>query len=175
MREVHLLTNNRFLNINEVVDPENSVRGYQFAERRGVDSIAFVCYNKNAKTVLLNLEYKPPVDAFILGAFGGSIDKEKSYEEITQAEVREEAGFEVQLEDIINLGKVFVSTQMNQFCYLYLVYVDAKNQKDRQPENAIEAKAKTEWRNVYNPVLFEELADWKAITILAKAEKKGLI
>jgi len=175
MREVAQLTNNRFLNINQVVDPENHVRGYQFAERAGVDSIAFICYDKNTLMVLLNKEYKPPIDAFILGAFGGSIDKDKSYEEIVQGEVLEEAGFEVSLEDIKNLGKVFVSTQMNQFCYLYLVYVDAKNQKDRHPENAIEAMAKTEWHHLVREKLFKELADWKAITILAKAERAGLI
>ena len=175
MREVTQLTNNRFLNIKQVVDEEHGCAGYQFAERRGVDSVAFVCYDKNTEMVLLNNEFKPPVNCFLVGAFGGSLDKESSMIDIVIGEVREEAGFEVATEDIIDLGQVFVSTQMNQFCNLYLVYVDSKEQKERQPENAVEALAKTEWHSIHNQNLYKELEDWKAITILAKAEREGLL
>ena len=174
MRQIKTLTNNKFLNIKEVVDPEHHVSGYQFAERRGVDSIAFICYDSSTNELLLNNEYKPPTNEMVLGAFGGSLDKDVNKMDIVIGEVREEAGFEVTEDDVVELGKMFVSTQMNQYCYLYLVYVFKSEQKDRQPENAVEALATTQW--IYNDLdVFNGIEDWKAITIIAKSENQGLI
>ena len=177
MREVTQLTDNRFLNIKIVVDEEHGCAGYQFAERLGKDSVAFICYDKETNMVLLNNEFKPPIGSYLLSAFGGSLDKASNIgqEEIVRAEVREEAGFEVTTEDIVDLGKVFVSTQMNQFCSLYLVYVDSKKQGERHPENKCESLATTLWHSIYNQNLFRELEDWKAITIIAKSERMGLL
>lgn len=174
MREVTQLTNNRFLNIKQVADEEHGVKAYQFAERLGKDSIAFVCYDKETGLVLLNHEFKPPVGQFIITAFGGSLDKEKDLKTIVKEEVREEAGFEVDFKDIVDLGSVFVSTQMNQYCRLYLVYVDKKMQKERMPENYVEKIASLIWWPI-NDAFYGELQDWKAIIIIAKAEKEGLL
>ena len=171
-RIVEKLTDNKFLNIKQVKDPEMGVGGYQFAERKGKNSVAFICYDKDTELFLLNNEYKPPTNEFILGAFGGSIDKDMDYNYIVKAEVKEEAGFDVDIEDILCVGTSFVSTQMNQYCYLYLVYVDGKNQGEREPENAIEELAKTRW---VVRVGIDGLDDWKAITIVAKASNIGVI
>ena len=174
MRIIKQLTNNKFLNIKEVVDEEHHVKGYQFAERRGVDSIAFICYDSNTNEFLLNNEYKSPVNSMILSAFGGSLDKDVNKMDIVIGEVREEAGFEVTEDDVVELGKMFVSTQMNQYCYLYLVYVFKSEQKDRQPENKVEALATTQW--IYNDFdVFNGIEDWKTISIIAKSENQGLI
>ena len=173
MREVIQLTNNKYLNIKEVRDPENHINGYQFAERLGVDSVAFICVDKKRQAMfLLNHESKPPIGPFLTTAFGGSLDKEKCAEEIVMAEVKEEAGYVVRLTDIKFLGKQFVSTQMNQFCYLYLVFVDKDNVEERAPENALEASAEPVWWS-RNAVMDSQ--DWKAIAIIAKAEHQGLL
>lgn len=171
-RNVESLTDNRFLNIKQVVDPSKGCRGYQFAERRGQDSIAFICYDKNTNKFLVNGEYKPPVDEFIDGAFGGSLDKDVSMVEIVMGEVKEEAGFVVGENDIVPVGRSFVSTQMNQYCYLYLVYVDKADQQEREPENAIEALAETKWVTT-DEINFSD--DWKAITTIVKARDQGLL
>jgi len=168
MRTIKQTTSNKFLNIKEVVDPEYHINGFQFAERRGVDSIAFICFDKNKEQFLFNKEYKPPLNIFVLGAFGGSIDKDKKPEEIVLDEVREEAGFVVSPDDVKLVGKVLVSSQMNQFCYLYIVFVDKEKQQQRHPENACEAMATTHW------VLWEEealskLEDWKPVAIISMA------
>jgi hypothetical protein len=42
MREIKKLTDFKFINIKEVVEPEKNVKGYQFAERLGVNSVAFI-------------------------------------------------------------------------------------------------------------------------------------
>jgi len=169
MRAVKSLTNNKFLNIKEVCDPDNHVRGYQYAERLGKDSVAFVCYDYTTNEILLNSEYKPPINEFILGAFGGSIDKDKNIKQIVIEEVREEAGFEVTEGDCLSMGRVFVSTQMNQFCYLFMVLVDRRKQKERSPENEVEAMAVTKWIDWNSDIT--DLSDWKAITIMSKYEK----
>jgi len=167
MRIEDKITDFKFLNIKKVEDPDNNVQGYFFAERLGKDSVAFICYDPNTHEFLLNKEYKPPIDDFLLGAFGGSMDKDKKPEEIVIDEVKEEAGFRVSKRDVQYLGKAFVSTQMNQFCHLFLVFVDKDNQEEREPENAVEAMASTEW--VSDSKVWE-LEDWKAITILGKSE-----
>jgi 8-oxo-dGTP pyrophosphatase MutT (NUDIX family) len=171
MRTVKTLADEKFLKLKKVVDPENNVGGYLFAERLGVDSIAFVCYDQETAEVLVNNEYKPPVNEFISGAFGGSLDKDSDMVDIVIAEVKEEAGFVVTNDDIVPLGKVFVSTQMNQYCYLFLVIVDKRNQEEREPENAIEAMATTKWIDVESVF---DLEDWKAPLIVTKAVHESL-
>lgn len=171
-KTIKQLTNNRFLNIKEIKDPENNVRGYQFAERLGVDSVAFIGYYPQEETFLVNKEYKPPISRFITGAFGGSMDKSKSPAEIVIGEVREEAGFEVNESDLKYLGRVFVSTQMNQFCYLFIVILDKVKQKERQPENAVEAMATTKWVKEEDIYKMEE---WKPIAIVALSKELGII
>jgi hypothetical protein len=170
MREVTELTDNKFLNIKAVKHPEMHVNGYQFAERRGVDSIAFICYDSRTNKFLVNGEYKPPTNEFIDGAFGGSLDKDVSKEEIVIAEVKEEAGFVVDEDAVVMVGRSFVSTQMNQYCYLYIVYVDREDQQEREPENAIEAMAETKWVTVDEINLSD---DWKSIAIVTKAKHQG--
>ena len=172
MRTINALTNNKFLNIKEVCHPEKNVKGYQFAERRGVDSIAFICWDRATGDYLVNREYKPPVDEFICSAFGGSLDKNVDQMKIVIGEVREEAGFEVTDKDVIFVGKAFVSTQMNQYCWLYFVMVDKKSQLELKPENAVEAMAKPVW--MWRSEIIK-LDDWKAVTILTKAENMGII
>jgi len=167
MRIVKQTTANKFINLHEIKDPDNHVNGYQYAERRGVNSVAFICFDKNIGQVLLNYEYKPPVNKFILGAFGGSFDKDKTGVEIVIDEVKEEAGFVVTTKDIELVGKSFVSTQMNQYCYLYVVSVCKEDQQDREPENEIEAMAVTKWLETFQ---LKAINDWKAITILAKSD-----
>jgi len=165
MREVETLADHKFVSLKKVRHPEKNVNAYLYAERLGVDSVAFICFDPRANKILLNNEYKPPINDFVLGAFGGSLDKSKNPAEIVKAEVREEAGFEVEDKDIVCVGKSFVSTQMNQYCHLFIVLVFQENELDRQPENAIEAMATTKWIDREDVV---DLDDWKAITIWAK-------
>jgi 8-oxo-dGTP pyrophosphatase MutT (NUDIX family) len=174
MRIVKQLTNGKFLNIKEVRDPENHVNGYQFAERKGKDSVAFILWDNDHEQFLLNNEYKPPVDEFILGAFGGSLDKDKTPEQIVIEEVKEEAGFVVSKDQVHFVGEVFVSTQMNQFCRLYLVEVNKEYQDEREPENAIEAMAETKWIQ-FDSSEFAKLRDWKALTIISLAQTKNIL
>jgi 8-oxo-dGTP pyrophosphatase MutT (NUDIX family) len=172
MRIVKKLTDNKFLNLKEVRDPENNVNGYQFAERLGKDSVAFILWDNDSEQFLLNKEYKPPIDSMMLGSFGGSIDKDKFLVDIVIDEVREEAGFIVEAKDVKYVGRFFVSTQMNQYCHLYIVFVDKNKQVEREPENEIEKIATVSWHSLEE---IYKIEDWKPIVIVEKAKEKNII
>lgn len=148
--------------------------GYYYAERYGKNSIAFILYDKNRKEHWgLIEEYKPSVDARIITAFGGSLDKDgKTVKEICKEEVLEEAGFSVELSDIKYCGAKLVSTQMNQICYLFLVNVTNKEQVGRQPQNAIEEEAIVMWRTTNDILHDKNFMCWKTESILNRVLKK---
>jgi len=147
---------NKFLKIKEN-------QGYYYAERLGVDSVAFILYDIDTDLYGLINEYKPPINRFMVTAFGGSIDKSHGLINIVQEEVLEEAGYEVKHRDITFVDSCFVSTQMNQFCYLYLVNVSKDNYKGRQPQTKWEESASVVWLPEEAVLKIE---DWKAKVIL---------
>lgn len=172
MRTIKKLTDNKYLNIKEVVDEKNHVSGYQFAERRGVDSVAFICYNSETGQFLLNREYTPPTNEFLVRAFGGSLDKQISKKSIVKEEVQEEAGYTVTDDMIHEVGSAFVSTQMNQRCFLYLVDITNGKKTGRIPENQVEQMATELWRKEIDINWGD---DWKSIVIIKKAKEKKII
>lgn len=172
---------------------------YQYAERKGVDSVAFIMYCPREDRFALINEFKPPIGEYMMTAFGGSLDKDigphpyGGWEDkkieidknwmtkqnrvtgrvgIVQQEVREEAGYDVRIENVLPLGRAFVSTQMNQFCYLYVVLIDDvfTQYKGRKPENASEEKARVVWRKREQIMKGE---DWKSIMILSRFDNRN--
>ena len=145
---------------------------YYYAERAGKDSVAFILIDRNREDCIgvLN-EPKPPIgdDVFLTTAFGGSLDKPISLNKIVQEEVKEEAGYTVPLSTITYLNKVFVSTQMNQFCHLYAVDVTnyllgTRNLEEHESESSVK------W---IGPEALLNLQDWKAPLIYMKYIKEN--
>ena len=104
--------------------------GYVYGERNGVDSIAFILWD-GEKVGLIN-EHKPPLGAteFRTTAFGGSLDMNFAPRQICIQEIKEEAGYDVKT--VHDLGKVLVSTQMNQHCHLFFADVTGLEQGERE-------------------------------------------
>jgi len=154
---------------------------YYYTERGGRDSIAFILFDQNAGKIGLINEAKPPLDevfnqkAMRVTAFGGSIDMDKSPEEICQVEVLEEAGYDVPLENIVCVGTTMVSTQMNQGCVGFMVDVtglvpgkteaDIKNEAQDEKDPDEFCHNSTIWMN--DDELMDN-NDWKSIWIFAK-------
>lgn len=141
---------------------------YFYAERKGVDSVAFILIDhfcEDGKKWGLTREFKPPINDYLITAFGGSVDKTTSLTQIVIDEVKEEAGFIVREDDVAYVGKTLCSTQMNQFAHLYAVFVDIKNLKARTTEDHIEKLSSTVWMH-RDEVLRN--SDWKSITIMTK-------
>lgn len=163
------MNENKFLQIKKYTGKE-AEGDYFYAERLGVDSVAFVLHDRNREDCfgLIN-EFKPPLNDFLISAFGGSLDKPYGMLDIVKEEVREEAGYKINISDISCAGRSFVSTQMNQFCYLYLVDVTYCPKFDPQPQSEMEKLATVVW---LHPSQIVNGDDWKSITIL---KKMGLI
>lgn len=153
---------NKFLKIKEWKG-EGRQGSYYYAERLGKDSVAFVLINRNTGKVGLIREFKPPINEYLVTAFGGSLDKPVSHEQIIREEVAEEAGYTgVHLS---YAGQSYVSTQMNQWCHLYLVDVTHCKQGKANPQTELEKLASIVW--LY-PEEIKRGDCWKAITILSK-------
>ncbi len=157
---------------------------YFYAERKGVDSVAFILLDENRsdKYGVVN-ERKPPMDerygeeVFIETAFGGSNDMiadEKyfamsdeevieHFKKLVQIEAREEGGFDVGVDKIKFVAKELVSTQMNQWAFLFVVNVTDVTQGKTDPQNAVEAMATIRWKNFKQ---VQKMNDWKTKSII---------
>jgi len=142
--------------------------GFYYGERKGIDSVAFVLFAINTdddKRIGLVYELKPPLEHSLTGAFGGSIDDEKYYDDLrslVKDEAMEEAGFDINVNDVKYYGKYYVSTQQNQFCYLFGVTVDKTKQQLRTTTNVRELESTIMWVSLPEVV---HLKEWKAILI----------
>ena len=159
-------------------------RGYYlYAQRVGVDSIAFILYDGDTQKYALIHESKPPLDtthyrSSLITAFGGSIDmgKETSYQEICQIEVVEESGYIVPFSNIHSIGKTLVSTQMSQLCEGFIV--DVTNlKKEQQAEWELYESSSIEGERVIWMSADEvmENGDWKSVYIMTQARYREII
>jgi len=110
---------------------------------------------------------------FLETAFGGSNDtielheyfkmdeqnRIKHFKKIVKIEVLEEAGYKVQSKDIKFISKEFVSTQQNQFCYLFVVNVTGKKLGKPTTTDKGEVLSKTKWKNLKEVI---KTKCWKA-------------
>ena len=150
---------------------------YVYSERAGVDSIFFILHDaNNPKKFGLISESKPPMDerlndfAMLTTAFGGSMEPTLSPVQLTQKEVAEESGYEVEEDSIIFLGSTLVSSQLSQIAHGFLVDVTG-TEKTLDAEYELET-ASEEFK--HNKVVWMdelELAannDWKSCFIMLK-------
>ena len=150
-----------------------------YAERGGIDSIAFILYDDNIKRFALIKEAKPPFDeafekeAYMKTAFGGSIDTDtETYKQICQQEVLEESGYKVPLERIWNTGETVVSTQMSQICYTYMVDVTGIEKTEKAEYEMNDTEENVIWMT-YNELM--DLGEWKSLYIANLAIFRGYI
>lgn len=157
-------------------------RGYYlYAERGGVDSIAFILFDNKSKKFGLIHESKPPLDermnkkVHMTTAFGGSIDSLNSKKEICLTEVEEESGFEVTLDRIHEVGTTMVSTQMSQMCTCFLVDVTGlEKTKDAEYEIHLDKfnGNAVKWFTISEVM---DNQDWKSVYIVMQSIYKEII
>ena len=151
---------------------------YEYSERPGLDSIAFILYDSTKPNCfcLIN-EAKPPLDertktlATLTTAFGGSKDSNMPSLLICKQEVLEEAGYNIPIKNIHYVGCTMVSTQSSQFLEAYLVDVT-----NLQPTYTTECDSTpNEYLTWLTPEQLIMNSDWKSIFILTKSKEKGLL
>ena len=165
---------------------------YEYAERGGQDSIAFILFDNKSKKFCLINESKPAMDerngeeTRMTTAFGGSIDSTHPEQQICQTEVLEETGFEVSLDRVHYVGETLVSSQMSQMCVGYLVDVtgltkthEAEYEKEvsktQSQKDAEEFSGNSVHWFTYSEIM--ENSDWKSIFISTQAiyQEKNVI
>jgi hypothetical protein len=121
-------------------------------------------------------------EAYLATAFGGSNDKIdileykklseeekiKYFKKIVLNEVKEESGYQIKIDNIKFIDKAFVSTQQNQFCYLYIVDITKVKKEKPDFETEMEALSSIEWLDTVEIV--KNTYDWKAKNIVLNYE-----
>ena len=135
---------------------------YYYAQRPGIDSVAFILTNDHNQVGLIDIYHGPTPDVRIC-AFTGSMDMTgKDYIETVIAEVKEESGYIVGPKDITYIRKFEVGTQTNEMVHLFLVKVSETNKGDREPDGPHEAASRVVWMD---PVDAMQSRDWKAVLL----------
>lgn len=143
----------------------NNGESYYFAERAGVDSVAFMLFDGNREDCFGLIEqYRGNHGAFHKGMYTGSLDKpEKSLEQIVQEEVLEEAGFSIPDEDIpsriIKVSTEHAGSLSNEQVHLYIVNVTNLEQEATQPQSVFEENTNNLWMTHMGVFHCD---DWKA-------------
>jgi hypothetical protein len=146
------------------------IDSYYFAERKNVDSIAFVLFATNVddeRRVGLTYEYQPGINKSIIKAFTSSI-KDPNVDDVLDLVIQEieyQAGFITTKPEIEYLGKCFVSSNMSEFCHLFGVAVDKTRQFKKEPSSLRKINAGHYWATNEE---VKDLEDWRAQTILMK-------
>jgi hypothetical protein len=146
------------------------IDSYYFAERKNVDSFAFVLFATNIddeRRVGLTYEYQPGINKSIIKAFTSSI-KDPNVDDILDLviqEIESQAGFITTKPEIEYLGKCFVSSNMSEFCHLFGVAVDKTRQFKKEPSSSRKINAGHYWATNEE---VKDLEDWRAQTILMK-------
>ena len=159
---------------------------YYYAERKGVDSIAFLLFRVGSSGGLelgLVNESKPPLNhrlgevVSMTTAFGGSQDevveekylkmseeeKQELMRRIAIRECKEEAGYSIGADGVYSLGKLWLSSMMNQYVYLYAFDVNGLEVGERNPQNTSESLSSVIWVNGV-----ESISCAKALSIYTK-------
>ena len=169
--EVYASPKGKWLKVFKAVDPlDKDDEGYFFCERVGIDSVAFLLLDRNnkRKPFICLEQFSSSHGKFVKGAYTGSLDKdEKSIEEIVQEEVKEEAGFEVELDAINSLGKMVVCSHSSEQVNLYLVDVTNVQWAGKAPENKFEANMR---QIKMNEDEIKKHCEWKAQMIIQRAD-----
>jgi hypothetical protein len=155
---------------NPWVKMKKTQKGFIYAERKGIDSVAFILIDKEKKQIGVLEEYKDAIYKRLLTAFGGSIDKHQNdLKQLVIEEILEESGFQVEKNQVKKVAKIYCSNMMNQFVHLFVVFVDKNKQGKKTTTNPSELKSTVIWKP-FNWDL-KDCFDWKTITILFKINK----
>lgn len=162
-------------------------RGFYYAERKGVCSVAVLCYRvvdtEEGIDVLVRKQPLPirgaqahddkEIELFSC-PITGTMDEGKTPLEVAINEVKEEAGILVSEAEMVYVKKYSVGTQTNEEVYCFVCDVTGKSSTRVTPDGYFESKSHNEWHPIstiadaeYSGlcILYHELLNY-----LAKAE-----
>lgn len=107
-------------------------KGFIFAQRRGINSTATLCFKKQKEgyefliryqplPILNNKKFKNIDNSLYPCCITGSLEKNQTPIQNCIAEVFEESGYKIAKKDIVDTVNTVSTTQMNEIVYHYLV------------------------------------------------------
>ena len=168
--EVYASPRDKWLKVFRVIDPQDSEdQGYYFCERIGKDSVAFLLLDQDRpdKPFVCLEQYSSSHNKFTKGAYTGSLDKkDKSVEEIVQGEVKEESGYNIDLDRILSVGEMEVCSHSSEIVNLFLVDITGLEGSGKAGENIFEENM----RDIrMNREEIKNHCEWKAQLITQRA------
>ena len=150
---------------------KESLRGFQYLERKGKDSVAVFLLRKSGRNleqydVLIRQQHLCIDNREVNGRFRlfpcpvtGALNEGESSEDAAKREVYEETGYRVQ---VLPLGQYIVGTQVNEICYLYYADVTRMEPDAAQQDGTyMESISKNEW----HPFEYMKFCDYAACQI----------
>lgn len=156
----------KWLKIKMTYDPNEKGKEFYFAQRLGKDSVAFLLIDKNREDDKYQIlkQYSSPYGKFQEGVFTGSLEKHgKSVMDHVIEEVKEEAGYDVDKEQIKLITSEEVGSSTNEIVHLYLVDITGLEQEIREPENIFEENMD---RKFVNADYINNHCGWKSKLII---------
>ena len=151
-------------------DPKD---GYFWTRRGGKDSVAFLLYDKEKERYGAVKCYHGPSHTWQVRAFTGSLDKDKSKEDILKDEVREEAGYTVDSDSVKELPSYYLGHNTDEKVTLYVVDITGLEREIPDFENDFEKNSEIYWLS--DTGLIRKSPDWKVVTILLWADGEAEI
>ncbi|TPR53897.1 NUDIX domain-containing protein [Metamycoplasma neophronis] len=133
-------------------------QGIIYAQRRNKDSIAALCYRKNADgskdylirfQPLIQLEENQAWNKLFPCPITGSFEENETPLNVALREVFEEAGYKITEKNLVNTFKFFATTQMNETVYGFIF--DITNMNNTEPEtdgSLMEKISKNVWMSL---------------------------
>jgi 8-oxo-dGTP pyrophosphatase MutT (NUDIX family) len=134
---------------------KESLRGFQYLERKGKDSVAVFLLRKSSASlqqyeVLIRQQHLCIDNREVNGKFNlfpcpitGALEEGESPEAAARRETYEEAGYRVQVQ---SFGNYIVGTQVNEICYLYYADVTGIEPDVAQQDGTyMESIGRNEW------------------------------
>jgi hypothetical protein len=146
------------------------VNNYFFAERKNIDSFAFVFFASNIdddRRIGLSYDFQPSINKSIIKAFTSSINNVDVLDvrDLVVEEARKQAGFHIDKSQIEYLGKCLTSSKMSEFCHLFGISIDKTRQAKKETTNNLKIDSGHYWSTIEE---IKELEDWKAQIIVYK-------
>jgi hypothetical protein len=155
---IETMCDGKFISLRKIVDPENHVNGYEFVHETRCDGkiISILPYRKEKDTfqILLRKEVTPcwimnqQVLSSITGGFEGGDPRDT-----TILELKEEAGYEAQKQELISLGTCFGTKSSDTIYYLYSIDLTNREKGEATSDGSdLEKLAHCEWSSVIDIV-----------------------
>jgi len=149
---INILKTNKWIELRELVDEKKGINGYVYSHEKSCDGkkIVILPYrNQKGKfEILLRDELTPcwDLNKKIISSLTGSVEKNNSPLETAIIELKEEAGYSITKEDIVELGEMFGIKSSDTVYYLFTVDLTNKEKgKATTDGSKLEKEAKCFW------------------------------